>query len=208
MDHGELIDPDPDPGPGRIWFLLGLIFVLGWCLYLLFFGPKVKVSPTPPDLVGTALSLPADYDWTLHDLEGRPVPFAHYRGKPVLLNIWATWCEACVDELPTIAGLARSPRLRDVAFVCVSIDDDTETVRKFLQGKDWPMTFLHANANELPAVFTAEGGALPATFLIAPDGRIAATTFGSADWDHPSAVEFLEQLASSKPGPALKPEPR
>jgi thiol-disulfide isomerase/thioredoxin len=206
MENGKLIDPGP--GAGRTWLLLGLIFVLGWCLYLLFFGPKVKVSPTPPDLVGTALNQRADYGWILHDLEGRPVPFARYRGKAVLLNIWATWCPPCVEELPTIASLARSPRLREVAFVCVSIDDDTEIVRQFLRGKGWPMTFLHAAATDLPAVFTAKDGALPATFLIAPDGRVAATTIGSANWDDPSVVDFLERLASEKPESVPKAEPR
>ena len=67
-------------------------------------------------------------------------------------------------------------------------------MQNFLEGVSWDMTFLRAE--KVPAVFTTEG--IPATFLIAPDGRIAATAVGGADWNEPHVVEFLEKLA----GPA------
>jgi thiol-disulfide isomerase/thioredoxin len=197
---------EPEPRSGRIWWILALAFVSGWCLFLYVFGPTVPLEP--PLLEGTGMGLPADYNWTPHDLEGRPVPFARFRGKAVFLNIWATDCPPCLEELPSIARLARSPRLDRVAFVCVSTDDDAETVRRFLSGKDWPMTFLRADAGELPAVFNAEGGGIPATYLIAPDGRVAASVVGSAKWDDPSVVDFLERLAKPEQGPADKAEPR
>jgi thiol-disulfide isomerase/thioredoxin len=177
------------PSSGRIWWIIGIGFVSAWCLYLFFYGPKAPLPP--PALEGTALRQPADYDWTLRDLDGREVPFSQYRGKTIFLNIWATWCSPCVAELPAIARLARSRELGQVAFVCVSTDDDPETVRRFLRGKDWPMTILHATG--LPEVFTTQG--IPATFLIAPDGHVAASSVGSAAWDDPSVVTFLRQLA-------------
>jgi hypothetical protein len=73
-------------------------------------------------------------------------------------------------------------------------------VRRFLKAKDWPMTFLHAA--ETPPAFTATDGAIPATFLIAPDGFIAASAVGGADWDEPSVVAFLERLAGAEAVPA------
>lgn len=191
---------EPEPGSGRIWWVLGLIFVSAWCVFLFFLGPTVPLAP--PELEGTALSLPADYDWTLHDLDGRPVSFAQFRGKAVFLNIWATHCPPCLEELPAIAELARSPRLGRVAFVCVAIDPDVETVRRFLRGRDWPMTFLQADATDVPPAFTAEGGGIPATYLIAPDGRIVASAVGSAHWNDPTVIDILERLASPEPGPS------
>jgi thiol-disulfide isomerase/thioredoxin len=196
---------EPEAGSGRIWWILALTFVSGWCVFLYFFGPTVPLEP--PSLEATALGLPADYSWTLHDLDDRPVPFGTYRGKVVFLNVWATNCPPCLEELPSIARLARSPRLSQVAFVCVSTDENAEIVRLFLKGKDWPMTFLRAGASELPAVFTAEGGGIPATYLIAPDGRVAASIVGPANWDDPSVVDFLERLAKPVPVPAAA-EPR
>jgi thiol-disulfide isomerase/thioredoxin len=189
---------EPELGEGRIWWILALIFGSGWCLFLYCYGPTVPLEP--PVLDGTVLGRPADYDWTLHDLEGRPVSFAQFRGKPVFLNVWATDCPPCLEELPSIDRLARSPRLARVAFVGVSTDADAETVRRFLRGKDWPMTFLHAGPTGLPDVFTAEGGGIPATYLIAPDGRIAASSVGASNWDDPSVVDFLERLEGAKPG--------
>jgi thiol-disulfide isomerase/thioredoxin len=182
------------PDSGRVWWILALVFVSAWCLYLYFFGPTPPREA--PTLEGTALSKPADYGWVLSDLEGRAVPFARYQGKVVFLNIWATWCRPCVMELPSIARLARSPGLDRVAFVCVSVDQDRAAVQRFLEGKDWPMTFLHSY--EPPAAFTTSSGAIPATFLVAPDGRIAASAIGSASWDDPSVVAFLENLAGGK----------
>jgi thiol-disulfide isomerase/thioredoxin len=169
-----------------------LAAVLAWFIYLKVLGPR---SPgRVPVLKGTALAEPADYDWALHDLEGRPVSFGDYRGKTVFLNIWATWCGPCVRELPSIAALARSPRLGGVAFVCVSIDADRETVRGYVQGKDWPMTVLHTA--HLPQVFTTDG--IPASFLIDREGRVAASAIGSAAWDDPSVVDFLAHLADQR----------
>src|SRR5690242_19194058 len=108
------------PDSGRIWWILAFAFVSAWCLYLYFFGPTAPRDGAAPVLEGTALSKPADYDWDLSDLDGRPVSFAQYRGKAVFLNIWATWCPPCVAELPSIARLARSARPGRVAFVCVA----------------------------------------------------------------------------------------
>ena len=96
--------------------------------------------------------------------------------------------------MPSIANLAADPRLKDVAFVCVSTDDSRRAVSQFLAGKDWPMTVLRAT--DMPPVFSTDG--IPATFLIAPDGRIAAAEVGAADWNQPDVVEALVTLA--KPG--------
>jgi thiol-disulfide isomerase/thioredoxin len=175
------------PGTHRTWLYTGIALALVWILYLSWFGPRRRAI-----LENSALDQPAAYDWTLFDLADQPVAFAAFRNKPVFLNIWATWCGPCVAELPSIAELARDPELAgaDIEFVCVSIDEQSETVRRFLQGRGWKMTFLRAE--KLPAVFATDG--IPATFIIAPDGRIVASEIGSADWHEPRVVAFLKRL--------------
>jgi thiol-disulfide isomerase/thioredoxin len=177
--------------PDRTWLYVGLAFALFWAVYLARFGPVRTASG--PALEGSGLSEPADYNWTLADLDGNPVEFSRYKGKAVFLNVWATWCPPCVREMPSIAALAANEKLKDVAFVCVSTDDSPETVKRFLQGKGWPMTVLRTTPR-MPRVFTTDG--IPATFLIAPDGRIAAAEVRSADWNEPKVVSFLEKLAA------------
>lgn len=183
-----MTDPRP-PKPDRTWLYVGIAFAAFWAVYLAWFNPLSR--PGGPDLTRPARSQPADYSWRLVDLDGNPVPFARYRGRAVFLNVWATWCPPCVREMPSIAALAANPKLKDVAFVCASTDESADTVKRFLAGKNWPMTVLRAP--ELPPVFTTDG--IPATFLIAPDGRIAAAEVGSSDWNDPKVVAFLENLA-------------
>lgn len=184
---------EPTPGkPDRTWLYLGLGFMALWCVYLAFLGPRLVTSEPALDRAG--LGRPADYSWALLDLDDRPVKFSDYQGKAVFLNVWATWCPPCVREMPSIAALAADPRMKDVAFVCVSADASSGTVKRFLEGKGWPMRVLRAPG--LPEVFATEG--IPATFLIAPDGKIVSREEGARNWHTPEVVSLLETLAKSK----------
>src|SRR5262249_8597996 len=138
------------------------------------------------------------------DLDGAPVEFSRFKGKAVFLNVWATSCGPCVREMPAIARLAADPRLEGVAFVCVSTDEEAAPVKQFLaeRGRGWPLTVVRAT--DLPPVFATEG--IPATFLIAPDGRVAASQEGAARWDDPKVVEFLLRLKNGPGGKTPAPK--
>ncbi len=183
---------------GRIWLAIAVGFVVVWSVYLAFFGPG-RGPRQHALLEGSGSSQPADFGWQLVDLDDKPVSFSRFKGKTIFLNVWATWCPPCVGEMPSIAALAQNSRLRDrgVEFVCVSVDDSSRTVRGFLEGRDWRMTFLRTGPSRTPSVFATDG--IPATFLIDPGGRIAASHIGGADWNEPAVVEFLDKLASKRP---------
>ena len=186
----------PRKGSNRTWMLIAVAFCLFWGVYLWLFGPRPRAARLEDSGGGRVES----YGWALLDLDDKPAPFARFRGKPVFLNIWATWCGPCVQEMPSIARLADDPRLKEkgVAFVCVSIDQSSVSVRRFLEGRHWRMNFFRAE--DIPPVFSTDG--IPATYIIAPDGRIAASQVGSARWDTPEVVELLEKLAAmAKPAP-------
>jgi thiol-disulfide isomerase/thioredoxin len=188
----------PQTKPDRSWLIVALVFVGFWIVYLAFFAPGNR----PPSLDGSRTNEPAEYGWTLEDLNGQPVRFTRFEGKAVFLNIWATWCRPCVGEMPSIAKLAANPRFKgkNIEFVCVSVDDSAETVRHYVakDKKNWPMTVLHAQS--LPRVFQTEG--IPATFVISPDGRIVAAEVGASDWDRPEVVSFLEKTAGAAKQPS------
>ena len=185
---------DTKPRPDRIWVIIALVFLGFWVVYLIFFFPGNRRP-----LEGSGIDLPADYNWKLEDLSEQPVPFSRFKGKTVFLNIWATWCPPCVGEMPSIARLAENPRLKgkNIEFVCVSTDDSTDTVVRFVRDKNWPMTVLRAQL--LPPVFLTE--AIPATYIITPGGRIVAAEVGANDWDRTDVVAFLEKAAATKPEP-------
>jgi peroxiredoxin len=145
----------------------------------------------------------ADFDWPLTTADGKRVSLADLRGRAIFLNVWATWCPPCVAELPAIASLAANPKLKDVAFLAVSTED-LDTVRRFAKSRDLALPFYVSDPEDVPQAFTTD--AIPATFLIAPDGRIATAQLGSADWDDRSVVDYLVRLTSegaggNRPGP-------
>jgi thiol-disulfide isomerase/thioredoxin len=182
--------------PDRTWLIIAIVFLVFWIAYLSFFMPG-RHQP----LEKSGIDVPAEYNWTLVDLHEQPVRFSRFQGKTVFLNVWATWCGPCRREMPSIASLAENPRLKhkDIQFVCVSTDDSTEIVRRYVSDKNWPMTMLLARS--LPRVFRTEG--IPATFIIAPSGRIVAAEIGASDWNRPEVIGFLEQAAAaSKDSPS------
>ena len=195
---------DPARKRSRTRLLFVLIFAVGWTTFLYFYGPRRSSSLDAPDLEGMTQPLPADFAWRLVDLDGKPVDFTQFRGQPILLNLWATWCDPCLNEMPSIANLASEPRLKDkkIAFICVSTDQDAETLRAFArsQGKDWAMTMLRTEPANIPPIYQTDG--IPATFLISPEGKIVAAQVGAARWDDPAVVSYLDKLAAQ-----IRPKP-
>jgi thiol-disulfide isomerase/thioredoxin len=176
----------------RTWLYVGLAFFVFWGVYLAFFAKKTgpENGLAAPSLQGGAKTLPADYGWTLQDLDGKPVVFSEFARKPVVLNLWATWCGPCREEMPGLVKLAEDPRLKGVAFVAVTTEAASESVRRVAREELRGWTVLRATS--MPDVFGTD--AIPATFVIAPDGGVVASEIGAAKWDDPSVVEFLEML--------------
>jgi thiol-disulfide isomerase/thioredoxin len=196
-------DPSP-PKKDRTWLYVGLAFVLAWGLILTFFLPRTAPEGLgTPRLEGTGKTLPADYGWTLQDLDGKPVTFGEFAHKPVVLNLWATWCGPCRMEMPGLVRLAEDPKLKGVAFVAVTTEPANETVRGVARDELRGWIVLRAEPDHMPEVFASD--AIPATFVIAPDGKVVASEIGSARWDDPSVVDFLEKLAKQAPAPETKP---
>jgi thiol-disulfide isomerase/thioredoxin len=183
----------------RLGMIAGACVGVAWCVYLAIMGPSgARADLLPPDLKPPRGTLRADYGWTVLDLDGKTVPFDSFRGKVVFLNFWGIRCPPCVDELPAMDRLAQNPRLKNVAFVALSIDDDPAAVRRFKTQHKLAMP-VYLLREIPPRVFLPPNDPdsikTPVTFVIAADGRIATVQDGPAQWDDPAAVDFLEQLA-------------
>lgn len=170
--------PHPNMASFRLWIIMALAFLSSFMMIRQFSAKRVHGGR-------------ADYSWKLADLDGKPVELKAYRGRAVFLNIWATWCPPCREEMPSIARLAANPELKDVAFLCIS-SEAPEPVKGYVEQTKPPMTMLLAR-EDAPDVFATQG--IPATFIIAPDGRIAKSVVGSTEWDDPKTVKLLESLA-------------
>jgi cytochrome c biogenesis protein CcmG, thiol:disulfide interchange protein DsbE len=123
-----------------------------------------------------AQHLPAP-DFTLPQLDGHDLRLSSYRGKIVLLDFWATWCDPCREEIPHFVDLQQQYGDRGLQIIGVSMDDSPDPVRPFYQQ-------FHMN---YPVVMgTAQTGAtyggvlgLPIAFLITRDGRIYTKHIGA-----------------------------
>ena len=183
--------PDKPSKSNTGWLLL-VVLVLGWvgAMYLLNPG---KGSLSAPDLSKRqGFSVAAPPSWKLADLDGKPVDFGDFRGKAVFVNLWATWCPPCREEMPGINNLASNERLKDVVFLAVALDEDPHDVRNYL-AKNRVVPRVLIPLEKPPEMFASDG--IPATFIVAPDGRIEVGQVGSASWDAPEVVALLERLS-------------
>lgn len=114
----------------------------------------------------------------LPDLQGKTVSLSALRGKPVLVNFWATWCDACREEMPALEEMHRGSGGK-FAVLGVSLDEEAAAVPAF--AKKHKLTFPLMIADRAAVAGYAVRG-LPATFLIDAEGRIARRWVGPLDF--------------------------
>ena len=119
------------------------------------------------------------------DLDGKRVDLSSYKGRPIFLNMWATWCPPCLSEMPSIARLASDPPPQGRGLPLHLRRGTPPPVRGFASPPlPCPMTMLLSVGPPSPLPSPTPG--LPTTYLIAPDGRIARTESGEMVWDSPT----------------------
>lgn len=139
---------------------------------------------------------PAPEDMFL-DPAGKAITLSAFRGKPVLVNLWATWCPPCVKEMPTLAALQRAIGTDTLRVLPVSLDKDAdrEAAREFL-GKFPEFEFFQDSDFGLALGARAQG--FPTTILYDSNGREVARLSGEADWASPEAIAFLRAAIAAK----------
>ncbi len=117
----------------------------------------------------------------LADLDGKSHDLAALRGKVVLVNYWATWCEPCRDEMPSLSRLQNKLDPKRFVVLAVNVDEPESRIRKFLE--QTPLGFPVLLDPERKAGKAWNVRVLPASFVIDRNGRIRYTAVGELDWD-------------------------
>ncbi|HUJ30600.1 MAG TPA: TlpA disulfide reductase family protein [Candidatus Acidoferrum sp.] len=146
--------------------------------------PLHQASPQKPATAAHKPAQPADLP--LIDLAGYEQVLAKYRGKPVLVTFWATWCEPCRDEFPMVVELAKQYAPQGLAVFGVSLDDDADIhlVRRFL-AKNQPgfHNYRQKPGIDVDAFYRgvnpAWTGTMPETVFYGRDGRIVGHFVGA-----------------------------
>lgn len=118
-------------------------------------------------------------DFALSQVQGEELRLSSYRGKVVLLDFWATWCDPCREEIPHFVELQKRYGDEGLQIIGISMDDSPDPVGPFYQKfhMNYPVVMGNAKTGEL------YGGVLglPIAFLIGRDGRIYAKHIGATD---------------------------
>ncbi len=137
-------------------------------------------------------------DFTLRDLQGKPVQLSRVLGeKAVFLNFWATWCVPCREEMPTMERAYREYKAKGLEILAVSIDTGPESAAKksvvqFMQELRLSFPALLDHEMKVAGLYRVFG--IPATLLIDRRGMIRAVEVGPRDWFSPDSRQKLEDL--------------
>lgn len=134
------------------------------------------------------------------DGQGKPLTLADFKNRVLLVNLWATWCEYCRDEMPTLVALA--PKLKPFHGLILPISVDKtglKVVRPYYKAHDiTDLPMLADTTGHAMEMMATEG--IPTTLVVRPDGMAVAKMEGSADWDTPAVLSFLKKLADGHSG--------
>lgn len=176
--------------------LIGVVLSLGFAY---FASQGLSRSFQPPGVGSTAP------DFEAYDLEGDPVRFRDLKGEVILLNIWATWCPPCREEMPSMQRLYEAFSEDGLRILAVSID-----------GENIPGTLGPGNSADPVEAFIAESGIqfsvwrdpdrtvqsayraymVPESYVIDKTGLIVARVIGPTEWDAPHRMELFRRLLS------------
>lgn len=131
----------------------------------------------------------------LAGLQGETITLDQFRGQWVLVNFWATWCEPCRDEMPSMREFARHFPASSLRLLAISIDSEPEKISPFLveQGIT-PDDFViaHDADGELSARYGSR--LIPETWIVDPDGQVIGRVQGALDWNQPDILSLFEVL--------------
>lgn len=202
--------PFPDTGEGdlesaamnrilliAIAAVLAAIGVVGALLYQQELAPAPSVattSPAPAAPVGRFVPLPGGDFASVAPVDGngRPADMMPYRGKKLLVNLWATWCAPCIEELPSLGELQRALGGEGFQVVTLAIDErDPSKIGPFL---------AKHGAGNLPVLIDRDRTidelvkviALPTSLLVEQDGTVKAMLTGDARWNCGKGLEAVK----------------
>ena len=168
------------------------------------FGVALAIRLRPQlELVEVGSTAPAFHATDLRT--GRPAALADYRGKVILVNVWATWCPPCRIEMPSMERLHKKLAGTDFRIVAVSVDGDPfyaaaeegpGKVMAFANEMGLTFDILHDPSGAIRSAYQLTG--VPESFLVDRDGVIVKKVIGAAQWDGPVNETIIRRLLDAR----------
>ncbi|GMT42959.1 MAG: hypothetical protein IEMM0002_1370 [bacterium] len=134
-------------------------------------------------------------DFKLKKLGGKVVTLADYKGKILFINIWATWCIPCVEEMPSMERLYGSLKDKDFEMLAISVDKGGEQVVKdFVEKYELTFPVLLDPYSKVAESYKTTG--VPETFIINKEGIVIHHQIGPLQWDRPDVARTIQMLVN------------
>jgi len=137
-------------------------------------------------------------DFSLEGLNVKRVQLSALKGNVIFLNFWATWCDPCKGEMPSMETLHQRFKEKDFVLLAICVDEGSpETARRFIQKHRYRFPVLLDPAGK--TLDLLEIHRLPATVIIDKKGRIVGRAIGPRDWGQPEVFSLIDQMLDDRP---------
>jgi thiol-disulfide isomerase/thioredoxin len=147
-------------------------------------APPVTATVPPGQAAAGSAVVGALLARSMPDAQGTPQALSQWKGKPLLVNFWATWCGPCVKEMPELSQLQAGGKYKDLQVIGIGIDSPSNVAAFTKKFKiDYPIYVDGVAGTELSRQFGNAQGGLPFTVLIGADGQVKKTYLGLLKFD-------------------------
>jgi thiol-disulfide isomerase/thioredoxin len=150
--------------------------------------PAIAAAPDAPAPVAVGRPLP---DVVMAGLNGPQRSLASYRGRPLIINVWASWCGPCRAEAASLERLAWSEAGSRYVVIGISTDDDKAAASKWLRHSN--ATVSHYIDSRLTLEHMLGATTIPLTVLVDASGRVVARFYGARQWDSAESIRVIER---------------
>ena len=165
--------------------------------FIVFIFITLSSNISAEEILTPLSNKPEAPEFLLRDMDEKIKERDDYKGKPVIINFWATWCPPCREELPSMNRAWEKIKDEGIEMLAINIGEDEETISTFT--KDFPIDFtiLLDESSEEISNWSIRG--LPTTFILDPQGHVIYRAVGGREWDNEKLLDMVR---------ALKTEPK
>ena len=175
--------------------LVAILIIVGCLTWYYLNQDTLPVNQSPAQFKSLAVMEKEGVpDFALSEIGGGNVKLADYRGKIVIVNFWASWCNPCVEEFPSMMKLIEELK-GDVVIVAVTSEESKSDIETFMKAFALPKPNFHVVWDTDKAVMQKYGvEKVPESFLVGRDGKLLRKITGTENWNSPGAVAFFKDL--------------
>ncbi len=172
----------------------GAIMWLGWWKYQDFLTQGSRPPPGTQKL--NEMEVEGVPDFSIEDLDGNRVELSDFKNKIVILSFWASWCEPCVQEFPSLVNLIKEMK-GDVLLLAISADHTLEALQAFIKAfdaKDPNIKIMWDKSQRVAGLYGTE--ILPESYILGYQNKVIRKIAGVDKWDGPQAISFFKELVA------------